>query len=364
MGRFVTRYPLITTGVILEMLVILALPLFMINLGRSDERSLPATNPARLVHQDMRTNFGSRETAALNVVSINETNVTPATINTYAIQLSRVANVDHVEAATGIYVNGQRVSANYRTMVVPNEGTWISVIPAIEPISTDGETLTKDVRSVDAPFAVQVGGSSAVLTDMKNSINSTLPWVILFISVTTFILLFLMFGSLLLPLITIFINFFSLSAVFGIVVWIFQQGHLSGVLNFTATGMLEASMPILMFCVAFGLSMDYSVFLLARIKEQYDATGDTTDAIIHGLGKTGGIITAAAVSISLVFFAFATSGVSIIKMFGLGLAIAVLLDAFVIRGTLVPATLQLAGKALWWAPKPLKWVYEHIGFTE
>jgi RND superfamily putative drug exporter len=211
---------------------------------------------------------------------------------------------------------------------------------------------------------VYVGGSSADLTDLKTSIFSRLPWAILTISITTFILLFMMFGGLLVPVKALVINFMSLSATFGAMVWIFQQGHLSGLLNFTATGMIDATMPILMFCVAFGLSMDYEVFLLSRIKEHHDKHGNNRDAVAHGLEKTGGIVTAAALSISVVFLAFATSGVTLIKLFGLGLALAVLLDAFVIRGTLVPAFMRLAGDANWWAPKPLAKFYKRFGITE
>jgi RND superfamily putative drug exporter len=160
------------------------------------------------------------------------------------------------------------------------------------------------------------------------------------------------------------LNLLSLTATFGAMVWIFQDGHLSGLLNFTATGSLNATMPILMFCVAFGLSMDYEVFLLSRIKEEHDLTHDNTSSVAIGLERTGRLVTAAAVLISVVFLAFATSEISFIKLFGVGLALAVLMDAFVIRATLVPAFMRLAGEVNWWAPPALRRFYDRYGLKE
>jgi RND superfamily putative drug exporter len=147
-------------------------------------------------------------------------------------------------------------------------------------------------------------------------------------------------------------------------VWVFQYGHLSGVLNFTATGTLDATTPILMFCIAFGLSMDYEVFLLSRIKEEHDLGRPNRQAVATGLEHTGRIVTAAALLIAVVFTAFATSHITFIKLFGLGLTLAVLMDAFIVRGTLVPAFMRLAGEANWWAPKPLRRLHDRIGVSE
>jgi len=173
-----------------------------------------------------------------------------------------------------------------------------------------------------------------------------------------------MFGSVVVPIKALIINVLSLSATFGAMVWVFQDGHLAGLLDFTPTGTLSASIPILVFCMAFGLSMDYEVFLLSRIKEEHDRTGDNTASVALGLERTGRIVTAASVLISVVFIAFATSGVMFIKLFGIGLAIAVLMDAFVIRATLVPAFMRLAGEANWWAPRPLRRLHERFGLAE
>ena len=160
------------------------------------------------------------------------------------------------------------------------------------------------------------------------------------------------------------LNLLSLTATFGAMVWIFQDGHLSGVLDFTATGGLAAAMPILMFCIAFGLSMDYEVFLLSRIKEEHDKGADNVTAVAIGLERTGRIVTAAAVLMAVVFLAFATGHVSFIKLFGIGLTLAVLIDAFLIRGTLVPAFMRLAGEWNWWAPGPLRRFHDRWGISE
>jgi RND superfamily putative drug exporter len=207
-------------------------------------------------------------------------------------------------------------------------------------------------------------GPSAELVDLKDSLFGRMPLAIALIALATFVLLFLMFGSIVVPLKALVINVLSLSATFGAMVWIFQDGNLSGFLDFTPTGTLDTTTPILMFCVAFGLSMDYEVFLLSRIKEEYDQTHDNTASVAVGLERTGRIVTAAALLISVVFLAFATSSITFIKLFGIGLALAVLMDAFVIRATLVPAFMRLAGNANWWAPPPLRRIYERFGLSE
>src|SRR5205085_564768 len=180
----------------------------------------------------------------------------------------------------------------------------------------------------------------------------------------TFVVLFLMFGSVLVPVKAIVLNLLSLSATFGAMVWIFQEGHLAELLHFTPTGDIAISTPILMFCIAFGLSMDYEVFLLSRIKEEHDRTGDNRQAVAVGLERTGRIVTAAAALLAIVFVAMGTSSVSFIKLFGIGLTMAVLVDATLIRAALVPAFMRLAGDANWWAPAPMKRIYQRWGFSD
>jgi RND superfamily putative drug exporter len=277
--------------------------------------------------------------------------------------------VSRVDAATGSYVNGQRVLGpsliSVRFAPEGANGTWLSVVPAVEPVSLQGEQLVKDVRHVDAPFAVKVGGASAELVDAKDSLFRLLPIAAGLIAVVSFVALFMMFGGLLVPLKAVVLNLLSLSATFGAMVYIFQEGHakfLTG--DFTATGTLVATTPILMFCIAFGLSMDYEVFLLSRIKEEHDRSHDNEHSVAIGLEKTGRIVTAAAALLAVVFLATVSSEVSFIKLFGLGLAMAVVMDATLIRGILVPAFMRLAGEANWWAPKPLHAFYERFGFSE
>jgi len=224
--------------------------------------------------------------------------------------------------------------------------------------------MVKEVRATPAPFPVKVGGPSAQLVDAKESILSRVPLAGGLIALVTFTLLFLMFGSVVVPLKAIVLNLLSLTATFGAMVWIFQDGHLADVLAFTPTGDIAISTPILMFCIAFGLSMDYEVFLLSRIKEEYDRTGDNEAAVAAGLERTGRIVTAAAALLAVVFVAMGTSQVSFIKLFGIGLTMAVLMDATLIRALLVPAFMRLAGAANWWAPAPLRRLHDRFGLSE
>jgi RND superfamily putative drug exporter len=244
--------------------------------------------------------------------------------------------------------------------------TYLSVVPDVEPLSDAGEQLARNVRDVASPFrgGVEVGGPSAQLVDAKASIFGDVPLALGIIAAITFVLLFLMFGSVVVPVKALVLNLLSLSATFGAMVFVFQEGHGSGLLGFTPTGSLAATVPVLMFCVAFGLSMDYEVFLLSRIKEEHDRGVDNLHSVARGLERTGRIVTAAAILISVVFLSFATSQVSFIKLFGIGLTLAVLLDAFIIRGTLVPAFMRLAGEANWWAPGPLRRFHDRYGISE
>ena len=184
------------------------------------------------------------------------------------------------------------------------------------------------------------------------------------IAVATFVLLFLMFGSVLVPAKAMVLNLLSLTATFGAMVWVFQEGNGQGLLDFTATGVLDTTTPILMFCIAFGLSMDYEVFLLSRIKEEHDRTGDNEAAVASGLEHTGRIVTAAAMLLAVTFLAFATSGITFIKLFGIGLSLAVIMDATLVRALLVPAFMRLAGEANWWAPRWMRRLHDRFGLSE
>jgi RND superfamily putative drug exporter len=365
MAIFVMRRPVSIATAVTALLLLLGAPFLNIHLSLSDHRVLPAGTSSRTAQEAIAKDFTSRESGAAYVIGDGAT-VTDTALNEYASRLSTVTSVARVDARTGSFIGGKLVappnaaSARFSSA----NGTWLSVVPSIEPVSPAGETMVKAIRDTAAPFKTIVGGPSAQLVDAKASIFARLPWAGLIIATVTFVVLFLLFGGLLVPFKALILNILSLSATFGAMVWIFQEGHLSGFFNFTATGTIDDTMPILMFCIAFGLSMDYEVFLLSRIKEEHDKGSSNEHSVAVGLEKTGAIVTAAAVLIAVVFLAFATSGVTFIKLFGLGLAIAVLMDAFLIRATLVPAFMRLAGDANWWAPGPLRRFHNRFGISE
>jgi RND superfamily putative drug exporter len=223
-----------------------------------------------------------------------------------------------------------------------------------------------EVRAIAPPAhaTVLVGGETAMLVDELSSLGGTLPWMALLTAAATFVLLFLAFGSVVLPVKAIVMNILSLSATFGVIVWVFQWGHLSGLLSFTATGTIDPTMPILLLVIVFGLSMDYEVFLLSRIRERYDETGDNADAVAVGLQRTGGLITSLALLLVIVVGLFSASGVMFLKLLGVGMIVALIVDATVVRVLLVPATMRLLGRANWWAPAPLRRLYARYGIAE
>jgi RND superfamily putative drug exporter len=377
----VMRRPVPVATVAVAVLVLLGLPFLGLRLTQPDDRVLPPGSEARAVGDVLRDEFSSEEAGALSVVPEDPAAVdlSDADVDTYAADLARLPGVARVDAATGTYC-GEGVAADFgcepgvrvlepgsspRYADFRRDGdTYLSVVPAVEPLSPAGEDLVAAVRSTAAPAPMLVTGQSAGLVDVTDSLFDRLPLALGLIAAITTVLLFLMFGSVVIPLKAIVLNLLSLSATFGAMVWVFQDGHLSGALDFTATGGLAAAMPILMFCVAFGLSMDYEVFLLSRIKEEHDNGADNVTSVAVGLERTGRIVTAAAVLIAVVFLAFVTGRVSFIKLFGLGLTLAVVMDAFLIRGTLVPAFMRLAGDWNWWAPAPLRRLHDRWGISE
>ncbi|MDQ4024969.1 MAG: MMPL family transporter, partial [Actinomycetota bacterium] len=276
--------------------------------------------------------------------------------------------IHRVDSATGSYVEGDLLftSQVLARRFSAEDATYFSAVldPKVESQSLEAEEVVHEIRALDAPFAFEVAGPSADLVDGKRGAFARIPVAVVWIALVTFVTLFLLFGSILVPLKAVVLNLLSLTATFGAMVWVFQDGNLSGVLDFTPTGTLVLSNIILMFCIAFGLSMDYEVFLLSRVKEEYDITGDNEAAVARGLDRTGRIVTAAAALIAIVFVAMISSGISFIKMFGLGLALAVVMDATLVRGALVPAFMKLMGPANWWAPAPLRRFHDRFGIRE
>ena len=232
--------------------------------------------------------------------------------------------------------------------------------------SAAAQHIVKEIRALPRPAgsAVMVGGTSASVVDQLHSLSSRLPWMALLVAVITFVVLAIAFGSVIVPIKAIVMNLISIGAAFGVVTWIFGDGHLAGLLHFTPTGYVEASQPILMVAILFGLSMDYEVFLLSRIRERWDELGDNTAAVVSGVQRTGWLISTAAVLLCVVVGSFATSGITFVKMIGVGMVVALLVDATLVRLLLVPATMRLLGRHNWWAPGPLGKLYGRYGVRE
>ncbi|MFI6907513.1 MMPL family transporter [Nonomuraea sp. NPDC050394] len=357
----VMRRPLLYGGAATAALLVLASPFLGLNFGTADDRILPPSAPARQTQDVIRQNFPAEETDAIQIVA---TSTPPGgvsesgdmseagDISRYAATLSRLPGVAQVDSAAGSYARGERTGDGEPARFGPaGRGTWLSVVPSAQALAGDPVDLVAAVRATPAPFERLVGGYPAELADYRASIVERLPLVLALMLGVTFVLLFAMTRSLLIPLKATLLNVLSLGVMFGAIVWIFQEGNLSGPLGFTATGTLDASIPILMLCVAYGLSMDYEVFLLSRIKEEYDRTGDTTRAVAAGLRKSAPLISAAGGILAASFAAYATASVSFVQMLGVGMAIAVLADATVIRAILVPAAMRLAGPLNWWPRK-------------
>jgi len=356
----VMRRPIGVGTAVVLLLLLLGLPFRNVVFGLPDDRVLPRAASAHQVAQTLREDFAGREAFALPVMLTGPTAKTAQ----YATALSQVPGVERVDAASGRYRSGTRVAdglSAYKT----GGAERLSVVPAVESIGPRGEKLVKDLRAVPAPSRALIGGQAADLVDTKASLGSRLPLALGLVLAATFLLLFLFTGSLVIPLKALVLNVLSLSATFGLMVWVFQEGNLAGLIGDPIiTGTLDTTMPILMFCVLFGLSMDYEVFLLSRIKEEWDATGDNTRAVAVGLERTGALVTAAAALLALVFFSFASSGISFIKLLGIGTGLAVLVDATLIRGALVPSFMRLMGTANWWAPAPLRRLHDRVGLAE
>jgi RND superfamily putative drug exporter len=261
-----------------------------------------------------------------------------------------------------------QLPADLQAGLTRTTGEHIIVLTALTPKTSDSNEARDIVRTIRAggpavDGEVLVGGESGFILDQIASLKADTKWAVLFIVVATYIVLFLLLGSVLLPLKAVAMNLLSISASYGALVWIFQEGHLSGFLNFTP-GSIDPTIPVLMFCLLFGLSMDYEVLLLSRMKEEYERLGDNRAAVAEGLEQTGQLITGAAAIMIAVFSAFALADIVIIKAIGLGMAIAVAVDALIVRALIVPATMRLLGDWNWWAPAPLAALYRRLGLAE
>ncbi|WP_253766687.1 MMPL family transporter [Goodfellowiella coeruleoviolacea] len=357
----VMRRPLLLGGAALLAVLVLGAPFLGVRFGLPDDRVLPASAPVRQVYDDIRAGFAAEEADAVQVVSAGGTG---AAAGPYAARLSQLAGVVRVDSAAGSYVDGLRTGPASDDRFTGDAGTWLSVVPSSARLEADAAGLVAEVRATPAPFDVVVGGYPAELADYRDGVTSRLPLIGALIVLVTLVVLFLMTGSVLAPLKASVLNLLSLAVMFGTLVFVFQDGNLSGLLGFTPTGSIEPSVPILMFCIAYGLSMDYEVFLLSRIKEEYDRTGDALGSVPVGIARSAPLVSAAALILAVSFAAYATGRVVFLKQLGVGMAVAVLVDATLIRGVLVPAFMRLAGRGNWWAPRPLRALHRRIGVSE
>jgi len=345
-ARFTMRRPLPVLFVGLLFLASLFSLSSSVVFGQSDDRVLPADSPARVASDMLRERFEGRETSPIEILVKGTDEQVDEFIDVVADQEDIV-----------------------RVAIVPTqeESDWVRInaITDLEPRSPEGLEQVVALRSLDVEVdEYLIGGGGAYYTDSQQGIEQALPIAALWVFISTFILLFLFTGSLVLPLKAIVLNVLSLGAVFGLIGWIFQNGELQWLIGeYSVTGTIDTSSVVMIALVAFGLSMDYELFLLSRIKEQHDAGFNTVNSVALGLQRSGRIITAAALILAVTFGAFASSGVSIMKMLGLGIAVAILLDATLIRGFLVPAIMRLLGGANWWAPKWLKRLYKKAGLS-
>ncbi|MBK6871079.1 MAG: MMPL family transporter [Kineosporiaceae bacterium] len=365
LARVVTRRPVLTGVPAVALLALLAVPLGSVAFGLPDDRTVPAElSQARRVGDVLRGEFTSRENDAV-VIALPST--PPQATASYAAGLSRLDHVSRVDAPSGTFVAGARVGPGRAdlgaTTASGRLASAVRVVPDAEVYSQTAQQVVHQIRALPAPGERLVGGPTARLVDVNATIGARLPFVGLLMMLSSFVVIFLFTGSVVLPLKALVTTMLGIGAVLGAMVWMFQQGHGADLFGFTATP-LSVSIPPLMFCLAFGLSMDYEVFLLGRISEYHRAGLDTSAAVIAGTAHTGRIVTAAAALMSVTFLAFATSSVSFIQMLGLGCAFAVLLDATVIRGVLVPAAMRLAGRANWWAPPVVRRLHDRVGLAE
>ena len=336
-ARFVMRRPVAVVVLSLLILGTFAAPITNIVFSQVDSRVLPASDKAAAASKFMLDNFPGQEGNPVQIVIPGGIGMRAA-IQSYATAISHVPGIEHVGPQ-------QYVGKDVRLIAVHTMG----------PRTPAAETLIKAIRKIPAPTGTLIGGVAADYTDSQQGIARTLPLALAWIALGVLILLFIFTGSIILPLKAVLLNVLSLAATLGVITWIFVDGHLLWLVgDFTVTGSLDTSMIILVAVVTFGLSMDYELFLLSRIKEEHEAGKNNTEAVATGLQRSARIITAAALLLAIVFAAFISSGVTSIKTLGFGVAFAIILDATLVRGLLVPALMRLFGEQNWWAPKALK----------
>jgi len=343
LSRVVQRFAWALVPLLVVGLALLAVPFAHAKLQNSGLESLPRSSSVRQLFETLRNRFPGRGSDPIIVVA--EINPSAPAAQDFVARVRALPGVVSVAPHQG----------------VPPVVTVLDVTPDGPSQGVVATRLVNQIRNLERPVAVYVTGSAAFLVDYRGTLAASLPLVLGVIGLTTMLLLWLMTGSVVVPLKAVVMNVLSLGASFGALVWVFQEGHLSGLLGFEPAGMVDITVPVLVFVFAFGLSMDYEVFLLSRIKETWDESGDNDHAVALGLQRTGRIVTSAAALIVAVFLGFASGELLTIKEIGVGMALAIIIDATVVRTLLVPAAMKLMGHWNWWSPPPLRRLHDRLG---
>ena len=348
----VLRFPGAVVAASVALLLLLALPLLGLQVADGDARELPAASGPRLATERVAELFPGQSGTVVEVAVRGAEGAGALGADVAGGYLADVAALDGVLGAEVVAQGG--------------DVTHVSVVTDLLTDSPEARTLVEEIRGLEVPAGtdVLVGGAAATSADSIRAIVTTAPWTALFVAGVTLVLLFLALGSVVAPVKAVVLNVLSLAATFGVLTWAFVDGHLAGFAGFTAAGAVAPGNLVLVAVVAFGLAMDYELFLLSRIREAHLAGAGTREAITTGLVRSGSTITSAALLLVVVLAAMATSGVTFLKLVGLGLAFAVALDATVVRALLVPATLALLGRATWWLPGPLQRFHDRFGVSE
>jgi len=368
-AKFVARHAVPIGMAVVVLLGVLGTPFLGVQPGFPDDRVLPKSASAHQVGDLLRSDFAIDSDSEVPVIIIDSDGLDRAEVNRYAAALSRVPDVNSVSAPSGTFVGGELTGPPLSATGKASGSTLLTVGSSVPLFSKASGNQLDALHAVPPPDgrAVEFGGLAQTNRDSVDAITSRLPLVLGLIAAIMLVLLFLLTGSVVLPIKALVLNILSLSASFGAMVWIFQDGNL-GALGTTATGTLVANMPVLLFCVAFGLSMDYEVFLISRIREFWLASpqtaADNDESVALGLAYTGRVITAAALIMAISFAALIASQVSVMRLFGTGLTLAILVDATLVRVVLVPAFMHLMGRWNWWSPKPLAKLHSRIGISE
>lgn len=352
------RHPVIVSITAIGLLFVLLSPFFGVKFGPVDDRILPADSAAHHTADIVRAEY-PRLGADIAFAALPPT-MTVQDGHQLATTLSKEHGVSAVLSPWGTYSAGFTVAPGQDKLNSPE----LSAVAIVPDADLDQQQLLQQARSlrrIVGSHGGSLAGTYADELDKESAITSRAPLVLAVVALALLPMVFLATGSVVVAIKTMFLTALSLTASFGAVVWIFQRGNLSGLLNFTPTGTVDVTAPLLLVCLAFGLSLDYQIMLLSRIREEYDLLDDTAEAVRVGTERTAKVLSAAALLVGVVFIAIGSGGTTIVKILGIGLACAVVLDAFVVRIALVPALMQLLGKWNWWAPKPLARIYQRTG---